>query len=90
MIVQHMGPVLEAFATVELDGQVSLAMLKNNAPSHAILLQAAVCKAPVCALRDFSDRHVKIANAPRIVGDMGIASKVFVSALLNGLADPVS
>jgi hypothetical protein len=85
-----MGPVVEAFATAELDGQVSLAVLKNNARSRAIPLQAAVCKAPVCAPRDFSDPHARIANAPRIVGGMGNASKVFVSALLSGLADPVS
>jgi hypothetical protein len=85
-----MGPVLEVFAIVMQDGQESLAILKRNVLTHAILLQAAVCKALVYVLRDSSDPLARIANAPRIVGGMGNASKVFVSAPLNGLADPAN
>lgn len=85
-----MGPVLVAFAIAILDGQVSLVALKRNAPSRVIPHQVAVCKAPVCVLRAFLGPLAGTANAPRIAGDMGIASKVSVNASLSGLADPAN
>lgn len=85
-----MGPVLEAFATVTLDGQAFLAILKHNALSRAILLQAGACKVHVCVRKDSSAPLAKTASARRIAGDMEIVSKVSVNAFMNGLADPVS